>query len=456
MEEAKKASISELATRTIPRLLWQYSMPAIVGMVVMSLYNVIDRIFIGRGVGPEAIAGLALTFPVMNISAAIGVLIGAGAASRVSIMLGQNNRRGAEEVLGNSTVLIIINALVYLSLFAIFLDDILRLFGASDVTLPYAHDFMLWILPGMLIMNVMYSLNSVMRSTGYPRLAMITMFIGAGCNVVLAPIFIFLLDLGIKGAAIATDISMTVGMIFVVAHFCRKSSTVHFRKGIYRLRWHIITGIIGIGAAPSIINAASCAINILINRTLVELGGDLAVGAAGIFSTYSSLLCMIVVGLCQGVQPIIGYNYGAGHFDRMRRAFWLAVIIATIVTTVGCFFGVATPRWIALAFTDSDLLLNVTARGVGIAMLSFWAVGFQIVATTLFQSIGLAGKSIFLSLIRQVIFLIPLLIIMPRAMGLDGVWAAFPTSDACATIVTVFMVIWQLRVLKHRCAPVKQ
>ena len=270
-DSQEQKSISDLSTRPIGRLLWEYSMPAIVGMVVMSLYNVIDRIFIGRGVGAEAIAGLAITFPVMNISAAIGVLIGAGAAARVSIMLGQRDRRGAEEVLGNSTVLILVNAIVYLTFFAIFLDDILRLFGASDITLPYAHDFMAYLLPGMLIMNVMYSLNNVMRATGYPKQAMITMFIGAGCNVVLAPIFIFVLDMGIKGAAIATDISMTVGMIFVLAHFFNKKSTVHFRRGIYRLKWRIIIGIIGIGAATSIINAASCAINILINRTLLEL-----------------------------------------------------------------------------------------------------------------------------------------------------------------------------------------
>ncbi|MYM11769.1 MATE family efflux transporter [Muribaculum intestinale] len=451
-DSQEQKSISDLSTRPIGRLLWEYSMPAIVGMVVMSLYNVIDRIFIGRGVGAEAIAGLAITFPVMNISAAIGVLIGAGAAARVSIMLGQRDRRSAEEVLGNSTVLILVNAIVYLTFFAIFLDDILRLFGASDITLPYAHDFMAYLLPGMLIMNVMYSLNNVMRATGYPKQAMITMFIGAGCNVVLAPIFIFVLDLGIKGAAIATDISMTVGMIFVLAHFFNKKSTVHFRRGIYRLKWRIIIGIIGIGAAPSIINAASCAINILINRTLVDLGGDLAVGAAGIFSTFTSLLCMVVVGLCQGVQPILGYNYGAGHIDRMKRAFWLSVMIATAVTTAGCIFGLFTPKWIALAFTDNPELISVTVNSLEISMLAFWAVGFQIVSTTLFQSIGMAGKSIFLSLIRQVIFLIPLLITLPKAMGLDGVWASFPTSDAFATVVTLVMVIWQLRRMNRQHA----
>lgn len=227
--------LSALATRPIGRLLWEYSLPAVVGMVVMSLYNVIDRIFIGRGVGAEAIAGLAVTFPVMNVSSAIGVLIGAGAAARVSIMLGQRNHHGAELVLGNAFVLIILNAAIYLTIFTIFIDDILMAFGASEVTLPYAHDFMAYLIPGMFVMNIMYSLNNVMRASGYPRQAMVTMFIGAGCNLILAPIFIFALDLGIKGAAIATDISMTVGALFVLAHFCRKSSTVHFTRGIYRL-----------------------------------------------------------------------------------------------------------------------------------------------------------------------------------------------------------------------------
>lgn len=453
MEEKSNNIVSGLATRPIGRLLWEYSMPAIVGMVVMSLYNVIDRIFIGRGVGAEAIAGLAITFPVMNISAAIGVLIGAGAAARVSILLGQRDVRGAEEVLGNSTVLIVINALVYLTFFAIFLDDILRLFGASDATLPYAHDFMAWILPGMLIMNVMYSLNNVMRATGYPRLAMVTMFIGAGCNVVLAPIFIFLLDLGIKGAAMATDLSMAIGMVFVLRHFSKSSSTVHFHRGIYRLRWRVVAAVMSIGAAPSIVNAASCAINILINRTLVEFGGDLAVGASGIFTTYSSLLCMVVVGMCQGVQPIIGYNYGAGRIDRMMKAFWLSVAFATAVTTVGFIGGMVAPRGIAYMFTDSAELIDVTANGLHIAMIVFWAVGFQIVSTTLFQSMGMAGKAIFLSLARQVIFLIPLLIIMPRAMGLNGVWAAFPASDMCATLATLFMVLWQIRRLRRQPLP---
>ncbi len=440
-------NITELATRPIGKLLWEYSIPAIVGMVVMSLYNVIDRIFIGRGVGADAIAGLAITFPVMNLSAAIGVLIGAGAAARVSIFLGQGNRLKAEQVLGNSLIMIVLNATIYLSLFGIFMDDLLILFGASSRTLPYAKEFMMYILPGMLVMNIMFSLNNVMRASGYPRLSMITMFIGAGCNLVFAPIFIFALDMGIKGAAIATDISMAIGAAFVLAHFCKKSSMLHFKKGIYRLDWRIIWAVMSIGAAPSIVNFCSSAINAIINRSLLEYGGDMAVGAVGIFSTYTSLLCMVVVGLCQGVQPILGYNYGAGLYGRMRKAFWIAAVAGTIVTTIGTIVSVFSPRYIAQAFTVDQELIAATVNGLHISTFMFWPVGFQIVSTTLFQSIGMAGKSIFLSLIRQVIFLIPLLLILPTYFGLNGVWASFPTSDVGATLVTVLMVYYQFRSL---------
>lgn len=443
-------NITELATRPIGKLLWEYSIPAIVGMVVMSLYNVIDRIFIGRGVGADAIAGLAITFPVMNLSAAIGVLVGAGAAARVSIFLGQQNRRYAELVLGNSLVLIIINAAIYLSLFGFFMDDLLILFGASSRTLPYAKEFMMYILPGMFVMNIMFSLNNVMRASGYPKLSMITMFIGAGCNLILAPIFIFGLDMGIRGAAIATDLAMGVGAAFVVAHFCRKSSSLHFHRGIYRLKWSIIWAVVSIGAAPSIVNFCASAINAIINRSLLEYGGDMAVGAVGIFSTYTSLLCMVVVGLCQGVQPILGYNFGAGLYDRMRRAFWVAAVAGTCVTTLGAAVSLLFPRYIAMAFTVDPELISSTVNGLRIATLVFWPVGFQIVSTTLFQSIGSAGKSIFLSLIRQVIFLIPLLLILPGFFGLNGVWASFPTSDVAATLVTAIMVYYQLYYLPKK------
>ncbi|MDE5982169.1 MAG: polysaccharide biosynthesis C-terminal domain-containing protein, partial [Duncaniella sp.] len=242
-----KKKLDELATEPVGRLLWRYSLPAVVGMLVMSLYNVIDRIFIGQGVGAEAITGLAITFPVMNVASALGVLIGAGASARISIMLGANDHRGACLVLGNSLTLIMVIAVTYLTVFAIFLDDILVAFGASEASLPYAHDFMSYLLPGMLMMNLSFSFNNIMRASGYPVRAMVTMFIGAGCNVVLAPIFIFVLGWGIKGAAIATDTSMTVSMLFVMGHFMMPGSTLHFTRGIFRLRRKIVIGIVSIG-----------------------------------------------------------------------------------------------------------------------------------------------------------------------------------------------------------------
>ena len=420
-----EGKLDRLATGSIARLLWRYSLPAVVGMVVTSLYNVIDRIFIGQGVGTEAIAGLAITFPVMNVSTAIGVLIGAGASARVSIMLGASDRRGAQLVLGNALVLIVVNALVYLTLFRIFLDDILLAFGASPATLPYARDFMVCLLPGMMVMNISFSFNNIMRASGYPARAMLTMFIGAGINVILDPIFIFVFDWGIKGAAIATDIAMTCSMIFVMAHFMRRDSTLRFTRGIYRLRWRIIAGIISIGAAPSLVNLAGSAINVIVNTSLYTHGSDNAVAASGIFTTYTSLLVMVVVGLCQGMQPILGYNYGAGLYGRLKRCYWLGLI--------------------ARAFTTDPTLIAVTSRALSLSLLAFWAVGFQIVATTFFQSIGKAGKSIFLSLTRQVIFLIPLLLTLPDRLGLDGVWLSFPSSDVMATIVTALMITFQLR-----------
>lgn len=440
-----KNSILQLGSEPIGKLLWRYSIPAIVGIVVMQLYNIVDRIFIGQGVGSEAIAGLAITFPVMNLSAAVGTLIGQGAAARISIVLGQNDKRRAELILGNSLVLTLLLGFTYISLIAIFLDDILLLFGASEVTLPYARDFMAYILPGMLMMNLCFSFNNIMRASGYPTKAMVTMFIGAGLNVILAPIFIFVLGLGIKGAAIATDIAMTISMIFVMWHFFSKKSELHFKPGIYRLRWSIFTAITAIGAAPFVVNMAGSALNAIVNNVLHQYGGDDAVGALGILMTYAQLLVMIVIGITQGMQPIIGYNYGARKFHRLKRAFWLSVAAASVVTTLGALCAQFFPEYIARAFTTDAGLIEKTAQALRIALMVFWAVGFQIVATNLFQSLGLASKSIFLSLTRQILFLLPLIYILSKAFGLTGVWVAYSTSDIVATLVTTVMIFLQMR-----------
>ena len=388
------SKLRELSDSPVGRLLWRYSLPAVVGMLVMSLYNIIDRIFIGQGVGPEAIAGLAITFPVMNLSAALGVLIGAGGSARLSILLGAKDFNGARRTLCSSLILLLIIVCCYLCCFAIFIDEILIAFGASEVTLPYARDFMIYILPGMFMTNFAFTFNNFMRASGYPVKAMITMLIGAGCNLILAPIFIFYLDMGIKGAAIATDISMMISAYFVLSHFFSSKSTLHFTKDrdLYKLRAKIVLPVLSIGAAPSVVNAAACFINVIINKSLYQYGGDMAVAAAGIFTSYTSLMTMVVVGICQGMQPIIGYNYGAGKIGRLRRTYWLAVAVSTVIVSTG----------------------------------------------------QTAKASIFLSLTHQVLFLIPLLLVLPPRMGLDGVWTAFPLSDLVATLVTAVMVSWQL------------
>lgn len=442
-------SLYELENAPIGRLLWKYSIPAIVGIVVMSLYNVIDRIFIGQGVGPDAIAGLAVTFPVMNLTTALGVLIGGGAAARISIVLGQNDKHRAFLILGNSLVMTLIFGAAYLSVFAIFIDDILLAFGASERTLPYARDFMLYIMPGLLATNLCFSFNNIMRASGYPTKAMVTMFIGAGVNVILAPIFIFGLGWGIKGAAIATDIAMTISMIFVMAHFTSTKSRIHFKHGIYRLSPQILMAIMSIGAAPFFVNVAGCVINAIVNNSLYRYGGDSAVAAMGIFTTFTQLLVMVMIGICQGMQPIVGYNFGARRYDRLKRAYWLSVAAASVICTLGTAPCHLCPELIARAFTTDAALISSTALSLRITTTMFWMAGFQIVSTNFFQSLGYAGKSIFMSLTRQVIFIIPMLIILPPHFGLNGVWAAFPTADTLATFITIVLVISQFRQI-HR------
>lgn len=438
-------ALNTLATRPVGRLLWEYSLPAVVGMLVMALYNIVDRVFIGQVVGPEAIAGMALTFPLMNITTAIGVLVGAGSSTMISILMGRKDKDRAALMLGNAATLTFVNAATYIVLIAIFIDPILRGFGAGDATIGYARQYMLWVLPGLVLTNVAFGLNNVLRATGYPNKAMYTMLIGAVTNVVLDAVFVLGLGWGMVGAAIATDIAMLVSAIFVVAHFTRRDVNLHFVAGTFRLHWRVVRDIVAIGAAPSLVNVASCFINILINRALVNHGGDMAIGAAGIFVTYTSMLTTIVLGICMGLQPIIGYNYGAGNLGRLKRALWLACGVATVVCSIGCIVGLTLPQYIARAFTADDYLISVTVTCLQNALWAFAVVGLPIIATTFFQSIGRPGKSLFLSLSRQVIFLIPLMIWLPSTMGVRGVWMSFPISDLLATAVSLLLIFPQLR-----------
>lgn len=433
--------LNELDKAPIGKLLWKYSLPSVVGMVVMSLYNIIDRMFIGQGVGPHAIAGLAITFPVMNISAAFGVLIGGGAGARTSIVLGQGKKRIAELILGNSLVMTLALGTFYLAMLAIFIDDVLIAFGASEKSLPYARDFMLYMLPGLLINNLTFSFSNIMRATGYPKKAMLANFIGAGMNVILAPIFIFGLKWGIKGAAIATDISMFISMIYVHLHFLNKKSEIHYCSGIYRLDAKILMPIIAVGAAPCIVNTAGCFVNALLNNIVYTYGGDASVAAMGVFMTFSQLAIMFVLGVCMGMQPIVGFNYGAKRYDRLKRAYWLTLAVGTVACLLGTIASVFFPKYVALIFTSDNALIAACENCMPIANCVFWIAAFQIVTTNFFQSLGRAVKSIFMSLSRQVICLLPLLIILPPIHKLDGVWLAFPISDTLAALMGVALLI---------------
>lgn len=442
--------LRELGTAPIGKLLLKYSLPAVVDTVVSAVYNIIDSIVIGHAIDdPYVVAGMAVTFPVMNLVTALGMLVGAGAATRVSIVMGQNDRRVAEIILGNCVQLTVIFGILYIIGFSFFLDPLLRAFGASSRSLPYAKEFLLWVLPGMVLMNLTFSYNNVMRASGYPAKAMYTNMIGAVLNSILAPLFLFGFHWGIRGAAIATDISMLVTATWVMSHFFNKNNTLHFARGSFKFNWPIIRGVLYIGMAPFLINVAGSGINAIINNTLVDYGGDNAVAAVVVFNRYVTVFVFIIIGICQGMQPIVGYNYGSGRYRRLFRTFWLAAGTAVCISTLGTLLGVFNPRPIAAMFMQDDEQIQCAINCLHITLMSFWIVGFQIVSTNFFQALGMAGKAVFLSLTRQIIFMIPLLFILPPVMGLDGVWTAFPISDMAASITAAILLWVEMRHITH-------
>ena len=442
--------LRELGTAPIGKLLLKYSLPAVVGTVVSAVYNIIDSIVIGHAIDdPYVVAGMAVTFPVMNLVTALGMLVGAGAATRVSIVMGQNDRRVAEIILGNCVQLTVIFGILYIIGFSFFLDPLLRAFGASSRSLPYVKEFLLWVLPGMVLMNLTFSYNNVMRASGYPAKAMYTNMIGAVLNSILAPLFLFGFHWGIRGAAIATDISMLVTATWVMSHFFNKNNTLHFARGSFKFNWPIIRGVLYIGMAPFLINVAGSGINAIINNTLVDYGGDNAVAAVVVFNRYVTVFVFIIIGICQGMQPIVGYNYGSGRYRRLFRTFWLAAGTAVCISTLGTLLGVFNPRPIAAMFMQDEEQIQCAINCLHITLMSFWIVGFQIVSTNFFQALGMAGKAVFLSLTRQIIFMIPLLFILPPVMGLDGVWTAFPISDMAASITAAILLWVEMRHITH-------
>ena len=451
VSESSHERLEELGNAKIWRLLLKYSLPAVIGTVVTAVYNIIDSIVIGHAIDdPNVVSGIAVTFPVMNLGTALGMLIGAGAATRVSIVMGQDNKRQAEIILGNSVQLTIIIGLTYISLFAIFITPILKMFGASPNSLPYAREFMLWILPGMVLMNLTFSYNNIMRATGYPGKAMYTNMIGAGMNAILAPLFLFGFKWGIKGAAIATDISMLVTAFFVMSHFFKKDTTLHFVRGTFKLDWKVIKAILYIGMSPFLINVAGSAINAIVNNSLLKYGGDDAIASVVVFNRYVTIFVFVVIGICQGMQPILGYNYGSGRYNRLFGTLRLAIVSAVCVTSIGSLVGAFNPRVIAMAFMQDEAQINCAINCLRITTLTFWMVGFQIVGTNFFQSLGMAGRAVFLSLTRQIIFMIPMLLILPPRLGLDGVWACYPVCDFAAAVVTAVMLTLQIKKIKNK------
>ena len=425
----------------VKQLLWQYALPAIIATTATSFYNIIDRIFIGQGVGPMAISGLALTFPIMNLGTALGTLVGAGSSTIISIRMGEKRQEEAIQTLGNAFVLNMIIGVLFSVFALIFLDPLLYLFGASDATLPYARDFMRVILLGNVITHLFFGLNNMIRASGYPTKAMISLLLTIGVNIILAPLFIFAFHWGIKGAATATVISQSIGLVWVVSHFLSKKPYVHFTKNCFRLSWQIIGSVFSIGVAPFLIHCFSCLIAILMNWQLGHYGGDMAIGAFGIINSIISLLIMIMFGFTQGMQPIVGYNWGAKQHDRAIEAFRYTIYYATAVAVIGFLAAECFPGFIASWFTDHQELIDITTKGMRIYVIGLSFVGFQVVTTNFFQSIGKAGISIFLSMTRQLLFLTPLLLIFPSLFGLDGVWYATPVADITSALVTAG-VLW--------------
>lgn len=437
----KKENIpSELGTEPIGKLLLKYAVPAIIAMTASSLYNIVDSIFIGQGVGPYAISGLAITFPLMNLSAAFGAMVGVGGSTILSIYLGQKKYNSAKKVLTNVVGLNVVLGILFMLLSLIFLDHILYFFGASETTISYAREYMQIILIGNVITHLYLGLNSLVRASGHPKKAMVATFLTVILNTALDPLFIFTFDMGISGAAWATVISQTVSLIWVLRIFSNKNEVVRFDGKYISFDKKIIRRSLSIGLSPFLMNFAACFVVIIINQSLKEHGGDLAIGAYGIVNRVVFLIIMVVMGLNQGMQPIAGYNFGGGDMARVKRVLRLTIYAATVITTFGFLIGELLPTFVVSAFTTDKELIALAAEGLRITVLVFPIVGFQMVVSNFFQCIGMAGKAIFFSLSRQVLFLIPGLLIFPTFFGTTGVWMSMPISDAIASIVAAIML----------------
>lgn len=443
------ASIEQLENKKINKLLWQYALPAIVGVVVNMLYNVVDAIFIGHWVSKDAIVALGIVLPIMNFMAAFGMLIGAGAASRISIYLGMKDREMAEKIAGTAFVLSMLITGAVVAVLFIYMEPVLRMVGADANTYGYARDFLVIYYPGSIFFVLCFNFNSMMRASGYPRKAMITMMIGVVANIILAPIFIKLLGWGMKGAALATTISMMISCAFVMHHFLDKNSYIKLKVSNMRLRWEIIKPILSIGMSPFCMQIAASAVVVFVNYQLIKYGEGSSdgIGAYIIVNRLAMLNLMVVMGLTQGMQPIVGYNYGAKNYARVKETLLYTIKAGVVIATVGFVLGLAVPKLLVSAFSNDKHLIDLSTEAMRIMVIAFPLVGFQIVVGNFFQSIGMAGRAIFLSLTRQILFLVPCLYILPLFWGMDGVWYSLPLSDTISAGVNVVMFMIAIKEL---------
>ncbi len=449
MSDNKKAAL-ELGTKPVGKLLMQYAIPAIIAMTASSLYNMVDSIFIGQGVGPLAISGLAITFPLMNLSAAFGAAVGVGASTFISVKLGQKDYDTAKHILGNTMTLNLIMGLGVGLVCLLFLDPILRFFGASDQTIPYARDYMVIILLGNVITHMYFGLNAVLRAAGKPKHAMSATIFTVVLNTLLDPLFIYTFGLGIKGAAYATVLAQSLALSWQLYIFSRPKELLHFKRGTFRIQSSIIRNIIAIGLSPFSMNVCACIVVILINNSMVHYGSDLAVGAYGIANKVAFIFVMINMGVNQGMQPIAGYNYGAMRYDRLMKVVKYSIIAATAIMTTGFIIAMTIPGTCARLFTTDPTLIDLSAKGIRYIMVAFPVVGYQMVVSNFFQSIGKAKISIVLSLSRQLLILLPLLLVLPTMFGINGVWVSMPVSDTLSAFMAAWIMIVYMRKFKKQ------
>ena len=434
---------TELGIEPVNRLLWKYALPAIIAMTATSLYNIVDSVYIGHGCGALALSALTVAKPFMDICAAFGSLVGVGASSLLAIYLGEKDYDKANRVLGNVIVMNIILSAVVMIVGLIWLDPILLAFGASDDTIHYAHEYREIILYGNILTHIYFGLNAMLRSAGHPRFSMTATIVAVVVNIILDPIFIFALDMGVRGAALATVISQAIGVTWQVTKFFDKNELVRFHRGIWRLNKHITFRALAIGLSPFLYNIAHCFVVIIINNQLKTFGGDMAIASYGVINRLTFVFAMMIMGLNQGMQPIAGYNYGAKKYDRVQKTFLITCLYATGVMAVIFILGEFFPRFVTQIFTHDYTLIEMTIKPMRIICSSMLIIGFQMVTGNLFTSIGKAGKAIFLSLTRQVLYLIPLVLWLPTifAEPIDGVWWSIPISDTLSAITAVIVLI---------------